>query len=169
MPKKGSRKRASTARFQVIKFNANLALTTLGSTTVLTQVLSALSQDFYAVSADCRWAIRGLTAGEGPLVVGYANSDLSVTEIAEGLDASPSSESDIIARERTRRPVRSAGTFSGVATEEVLNNGKPIRTKLKFNLANSLEVNAWIRNESGAVLTTGAVLEMQGKIYGYWR
>ncbi len=162
-----SRRRSS--RFQVIKFNANRALTTLADTVVVSQVLTALSQDFFAIAADCRWAIRGLTAGEGPLNVGYHNSDLSVTEITESLDASPTSESDIIARERTRRPVRSAGTFSGATTEEVLNNGKPIRTKLRFNLANSLEVSAFIRNESGAPLSTGAVVEMQGKIYGHWR
>ncbi len=163
--------RGHGGRFQAIPFNNQQALSTLAEGVVLTTGLTALAQDFFAVSADVQVSFRGATALEGPIGFGFANSDLSVTEIAEALDASPSSESDIIARERARRPVRRIGRVSDMHAGggEGFNDGNPKRIQLRFNLANSLEVNGWVRNQSGAALTTGAIMEWQGKIYGYWR
>ena len=159
----------SRSRFQVIPVQVQIALSTLGSDVVISNNLSSLAQDAYAISADLSWSIRGHTAGEGPITVGLHNSDLSVTEVAEGLDASPTSESDIVARERARRPIRTTGVFAGLLTEEHLNDGKPIRTPLRFNLAGSLEVAAYARNQSGGALTTGTVVEINGQIYLNWR
>jgi len=167
--KTNPRKRGHGGRFQAIPFNANTALSTLADGTVLTTVLTALVQDFFAVSADVSVSFRGRTDTEGPLQFGFANSDLSLVEIGEALDASPSSESDIIARERIRRPVRRIGRVSPALADQSWNDGNPKRVQLRFNLANSLEVNGWVRNQSGANLTTGAIIEWQGTIYGYWR
>ncbi len=162
--------RKGRGRFQALPINAQTALTTLADATVIKTVLTQLSQDFFALSADLSVKFRGATPAEGPLTFGVANDDLSVAEIGEALDAVVTSESDIIARERARRPVRRLGFVNDM--DELgadWNNGNPKRIKLKFNLANGIEIAGWIRNQSGATLTTGAIIEWQGTIYGYWR
>ncbi len=169
MARKRATGRKRRSRFQAIPVNANLALTTLADTVVLGQVLTALSQDAWAISAKLTYALRGLTAGQGPLRVVLFSNDLSVAEVGEALDASPVSESDRVARERASRPVRQVGMFAGDATEETLNDGKPISTKLNWAIANSSEINMGIRNESGAPLTTGAVVEVNGFVFINWR
>ncbi len=166
---KYSQYKRKSNRFQAIRINTNLALLTLADTTVLLAAVTALSQDAWVHSCDLTWAIRGLTAGQGPIRVGITTNALTVGQIGEALDASPASESDIVARERGSRPVRNAGQFSGVATEEVLFDGRLRRIKCKFALANSLELAMWARNESGAPLTTGAVIEVSGNAYISWR
>ncbi len=169
------KRRASHARFkgrfQAIRFNAQTALSTLADAAVLQTVLTSLAQDFYAVSADVFIGFRGATALEGPITFGFNNGDLSVTEVTETLDATVTSESDIIAKERLRRPVRRIGKVSDMHAGggEGFNDGKAKRVKLHFNLANSIQIEGWVRNQSGAALTTGAIVEWQGTIYGYWR
>ncbi|MFQ0997904.1 hypothetical protein [Gilliamella sp. CG33] len=168
MAKKG-KGRGRRSRFQVVRVNTNLALLTLADTIVLSADITAITQSAYMISADLTWAVRGLTAGEGPIEVGLASADLTDVEIAEALDASPVNESDIIARERTRRPVRHVGVFAGVLTEETLNDGKKIRSKVKMAMGEGTDLEMYARNESGANLTTGAVIEVAGKVYLNWR
>ncbi len=164
-------KRRRNSRFQAIRFNAQTALSTLADATVLQTVLTSLAQDYYAVSADVSVSFRGATALEGPIQFGFNNGDLSVSEVAECLDAAITSESDIIAKERLRRPVRRIGRVNDMHAGggEGFNDGKMKRVKLGFSLANSIEIEGWVRNQSGAPLTTGAIIEWQGTIYGYWR
>jgi len=159
-------------RFAVIKFRNQLALSTLASDSLLKVTLTGLAQDFYCQSVDALWSLRDATVDQGPITIGYANGDLSVTEIIESLDSNPVSESDIVAQERARRPVRYAGQFPGAesANEDlVLNDGRMMRTKLAIMLNEGVELEGWARNESGAALTGSAVIEVRGKIYGYWK
>ncbi len=124
--------------------------------------------EFFVVSVDLQWSISGHTVGEGPVIFGIANDDLNAAEIAEALDASPQSMADIVARERARRPVRLVGAFTGQTPASQFNDGRVKRTKLKTMLANSVEIAAWWRNESGSALTTGTTVDVFGKVYGYW-
>lgn len=155
--------------FQAIPFTGQLALLTLATDVVLTgAIIGNFLRSFFGISVDCTWALRGGTNTEGPIQVGFAHSDLSVSEVAEALSAEVVDPSDIIARERSRRPVRRSGVFPGISTQGVLNDGKVIRTKLKFSMSIAKTLNIWALNQSGATLTTGAVLEVQGVIYGRW-
>lgn len=162
-------KRRTNKNFGVVTFRNASALGTLADNTLQTATMTALAQDFYCASVDCLWAIRDATITDGPITCGFANGDLSSTEITEALDANPTSQSDIIAIERTRRPVRYAGQFDLAETDTVLNDGRRMRTKLKIMLNEGVELVAWVRNESGKSLETGAVLEISGKIYGNWK
>ncbi len=146
-----------------------LPLATLADEAVFKAALTTLGiTKFRVISSDLMWVINGLTAQEGPLIVGISNSDLSTTEIKEALDANPNSQADIIAIERNKRPVRRSGVFVGLATDDVLNNGKPIRTRLHTILDEGKELDAWCRNKSGATLTTGATVHAFGTVYGFW-
>ena len=175
MPKRAGKptyfpgRRGRSKNFFASKVEANLTLSTLADNTVLSATLLDLTQDAFLISADLTWAVRNLTAGQGPIQLGYANSGLTDTEIGEALAASPNSQDDLVAIERTRRPVREAGSFNGLNTEEVLNNGNLLRTKLKFVVTSARDLDIWAKNRSGAPLTTGALINVSGKVYGNWK
>lgn len=91
-------RRRSNRNFVAIPFTAAVALGTLGSGGVISGDLlgSALGEDLYILSIDGQWAVRSITAGEGPLQVGFAHDDLSTTEIGEYLTAELTDPDDII-------------------------------------------------------------------------
>ncbi len=64
--------------------------------------------------------------------------------------------------------MRQVGQFPAFETHEVLNDGKVIRTKFRTVLEAGIELGVWARNKSGVALTTGAVVRLSGRIYGYW-
>ncbi len=165
----GRRKR--NVNFSVMKFDFNRTLATLAldGLTSINVLGTNLARPAYAISIDTYWTLRGLTAGEGPLEVGYAHSDLSTTEIGEALIAEVTSPGEIIEREQASRPVRMAGMFSGIGTNEVLNDGKPTRRRLGFTLNEGQNVLMWVKNISSAnPMTTGAQIRGIGKLYVRW-
>jgi len=168
--RKKSRSMNQRSGFQAIPFTAQLALSTLGDAVVLkgTVLSGNFGRDFFAISCEGYWSLRGGTAGEGPITVGYAHDDLAVGEIAENLVAEPLDPDDIIAQERSRRPVRKSGKFPGLATNESLNDGKKIRNRLRFSIGSGHALAFWAQNNSGAALTGGQVIDIDGVLYGRW-
>ncbi len=166
---KGRRKGSYRTRLVVLPINAQITLSTLADGIIITaDMIAALTEDFYLLSVDLSWALLEATAGEGPLQVGVAMGDLTVSEILESVTASPTGPDDIIAIERGRRPVRLSGAFSGLNTEEVLDDGHMIRTRCKFMLYDGKSLKAWVLNRSGAALTTGSLVRVTGRAYGRW-
>lgn len=129
---------------------------------------STFAEDIYCLSMDYMADIREHTAAEGPLQLGVCHGDLTTTEVGECLDAELLDPSDIIARERARRPVRNLGFFHGKDTDENLNNGIKKRQQLKFRVDNGHVLEIWLRNKSGAQLTTGTIVHVVGTLYGRW-
>ncbi len=152
---------------QKLVYSASLALVTTTSNSVVSVALSDTVDDsVYAISLDARLALRNHTAGEGPIVVGVAHSDYTAAEVEECLEAVASwDRGDKIALEQAARKVRTIGTFSGVATEETINQGMPIRTRLGFMLELGTTLDWWAWNKSGATLTTGSVVEANGQVW----
>ncbi len=166
------RSRKNRKGFVAIPFNASVALATLADNTVLATNMfgSNYGEDLYIISVDATWHIDALTDGQGPIPVGYSHSDLTVAEIGEALSAELTDPDNIIQKERARRPVRRAGAFQGkVGGNETLNDGNLIRTQIKFTVGNDFQLQFWAVNRSGAVLTTGATLRINGTLYGRWR
>ncbi len=161
--------------FVAINFNASLGLAGLADNTVTTVTLldAALGEDLYVLSIDASWAILNGIDGEGPIAVGFAHSDLIGTEILEALEVELTDPDDIIARERSRRPVRRAGMFREAGTghlAEVLNGGNLIRTKMRFSVGDGHNLDAWALNRGNANLSGGSqTLEIEGTIFGRWQ
>ncbi len=175
MARKNHSRKRNRRGFVTIKFETALSPSTLANgSTLQTGLLGAvLAEDLYVISIDAEWSARGQVAGEGPLRVGFAHSDLSATEISECLDVSMTDPDNIIDRERARRPVREAGVFRGVADaaeDQVLNDGKSIRTRMGFMIGDGHNPAMWVRNKSGASLsnTNALVIDCNGRIYGRW-
>ncbi len=167
MPKKRSTRKGKP--LVAIRVQNQVALTTLADSTVISVTLATLTAKFYAISAKLMWSIRGKTANEGPLMLGLSHGDLSVTEIKEALEADLAIPDDIIARERTRRPIRDVGYFMGNdQAQEHLNNGLQVKTPLRFALSDNKTIVGFIYNQSGGALTTGSIVEVTGTIFGKW-
>lgn len=168
MPKKGGGRNRRKVRLVFLPVQTTLALSTLGDNTVLKGSLLTLNEDFFFLGAKLLWTKRDGTTGQGPIKVGLANDDLSVGEIAEAISASPTSPDDIIAIERSRRPVRTVGAFPQIATDEVLNNGVEVKTTLRITIGDTVGLALWAMNRSGAPLATGTVIGIEGIVYGKW-
>ncbi len=111
------------------------------------------------------WGLRNGTPGEGPITFGLAHSDLSAAEIEEYLENTAGwFESDIIAQlvNQRGRWIKRVGSFPLVAADEVLNNGNPKVTRLGFAVNEDEGLGVWIRNASGAILTTGGNITTEG-------
>ncbi len=153
-----------------IPFEHVLSLSTLGDNTIVkSEIIPAqMATGFYAISADISVVLRDATPGEGPISFGLAHGDLSTSEIVEALQAEVFDPSDIIARERARRPVRLLGQFPVLSADEALNHGDKQRLPLRFKVHQNNQVTSWALNKSGGTLTTGAQIEMIGVLYGRW-
>lgn len=149
--------------------NVTLALGTLASGSAITGGLTGLADNFWFQSGDLSWSLDNHTAGQGPILVGLANGDLSAAEIVESINAVPAARSDIINRELARRPVRRVGAFDAVNSGEKLFDGRTERQTIKMFCSVGVELNAYAFNASGSTLTTGSQLRIFGVLYGSWR
>lgn len=166
MPKKRSYRK-------IVVIPTQVSLTTTGVANNIVEKGSGFSfgERFYVTSVKGSWSIRGNTVGEGPILVGFCHGDLSTTEVAEALSASPTDPDDTTAMEQASRPVRRVGKFSSLSIDEVLADGREIKTKIKFRypIGAGHRLDIWMQNRTGAILTGGAVITFDGLIFGYWR
>ncbi len=163
------RRGRSRRNFVTIPFTGGLSLGTLGDEAVVKGApIAAFGEDFYLISVDLQISGRGQTDTESPLQVGFAHGDLTATEIEECLQAEVTDPDDIIAKERSRRPVRTAGMLRVSDTESVLDGGRTQRIRGGFVIGNDHSFSTWCANRSGSTLTTGAVIEFSGNLYGRW-
>lgn len=156
--------------FQAIPFNHTLGPTGTSNEGCDTAAIITFGEDIYVISVDAviSWTDWAGTT-ELPCDVGFAHGDLSATEIAEAVNAEVTDPDDIIARERARRPVRVAGVLAENAVQGVLNDGEPVRTRLKFSIGDGHSLAFWLINRSGTTLTGTPLVEITGTIYGRWQ
>jgi len=144
-----------------------MALGTLANVDAVSEIFAGIADGrVWLLSHKGTWALRDLTPGEGPISVGLAHSDYSDTEIEEWIEATAGwNEGDKIAQERSKRKIRLVGVFDGALESARLNDGNPIKTPLKFYVEEGQSLRVWAYNQSGAVLTTGAVLVVNGSTF----
>ncbi len=163
-------RRRRRRRLIVLKSEDSITLGTLGNNIVVKQVNAfTIQKDFYCVSMDVWADVRALVEGEVPIKLGLASADLTTPEIEEALDANMIDPGDVIAEERTRRPVRTIGRFSGGVSRDIgMNDGKATRTKVRILFREDKGMALWAQNKSGFSLTTGATITFQVNYYGFW-
>ncbi len=147
-----------------IRLNSVPGLSTTADKIALIASLTIASDEEYrALSVKLAWAVRDLTAGEGPFFVGLAHGDYTAVEVEEWFEAAAAiSRGDKIANEKNSRLCRMVGVFNGLLTNESLNDGKPITTKLNWHIPEGKTLNIWVYNDSGGAFTTGANLPVSG-------
>ncbi len=154
--------------------NSTLALSTLADNIVIKEDIqsSAFTRRIRIISAKLNVTVRGHTPGEGPYTFGLSHSDYAVAEIAEATDTSVISSSEKIANERAGRLVRKVGTFRGSEALEELRGeqgGEFTKTRLNWPIEEDFDLSYWVQNRSGASLTTGTLVEVDGTLFGVWQ
>lgn len=154
---------------KVVRVSGAIALLTLADVTLLAGSITNVSDEAYRVfSVKATYALRDFTQGEGPLEVGIAHGDYTDAEIEEWREATAAiSRGDEIAREQMNRKCRHVGTFgldSG-GDASVLNDGRPIKTRLNWVIATGDTVKVWIYNRSGGPLTSGSEVVVAGSAF----
>ncbi len=149
-----------------VRISSTPILGTLVDQTALIGTLSIASDNEYrALSMNMTYSVRENTAGEGPIHVGLCHGDYTAAEVEQWFESTASiSRGDLIANEQANRRCRQVGTFNGLASEESLNDGKPIRTKLNWVIPEGKTLNAWLYNDSGANLSGGAKVPIMGDL-----
>lgn len=166
-------KRRSKSRkgFVTIPFRAAISLGALDVAIVIKDDLfgNPFGEDIYVLSIDAVWTLEDHTARDASLTVGFCHDDLATAEVEECLTAELTDPDDIIQKERARRPVRMAGKFNGLLTEETLNDGKFIRTPMRMSIGNDHDIGVWAQNTSQTIWTSGSRLKIEGRVYGRWQ
>ena len=154
--------------FRALKVDFENTLLTLADEAYVGADLSTtVDRTVYLFNLKVTAALRGLTAGEGPLHLIVAHSNYNDTQVIEWFQSVGSWDSgDMISNERARRKCRLIATFSGNETEEVPNDGLPISVKLGFPVQDGETLQFGMYNESTATLTTGASIMIKGFAFG---
>ncbi len=140
--------------------------TTANNTVVATNLTDVLDEEAFLISVKATWSIRSLTAGEGPLLVGLAHSDYTAAEVEEWVENTGSWErGNMVQQEIARRKIRQVGVFDGQSATEKLENGVKITTPCKWGLITGDSIKFWVYNKSGAALTTGAFVSVDGMAF----
>ncbi len=153
-------------RLREVRTTLAFSLGTLAALTVITGQLTGNADGAYRIiSGSLTWGVQGMTAGDGPITVGYAHNDYTVTEIKEAIESASSiSIGNKVENERSQRLVRRIGQLT--AEEPTLNDGRPLKTRLNWAIPIGTNVALFAYNDdAGAPLTTGAVVHTNGSIW----
>lgn len=127
----------------------------------------------FVSSIKATWALKdlALSPDDGPVLVGLAHGDYTAAEIEQVIENAGSwDEGDLVNQEVGKRKVRIVGTFraTGVAAEAaqtfVLNEGRPITTKMGWILTTGKGIDFWAYNQGTGALVAGAFLHIYGHV-----
>ncbi len=145
------------------------SLDTLAAATLVSATLTATMTESGRISSIiANWNLSDFVdaAGDGPILVGYAHSDYTDAEISAAVTNTGNwDRGDKIQEEIGRRLVRTIGQFgsNGVAlSNETLNDGRPVKTKLNWGLTTGDTLKLWAFNQGSSALGTGSSIEVQG-------
>ncbi len=150
----------------------DLSLGTLAALTGIRQAFGSVVAERTLISSlVARYSLQGMTPGDniGPIMVGIAHGDYSLSEIEAYIEQTTGwSEGDLVSQEISSRKIRRIGVFEsavagGTGGITVLNDGKPIKTKLNWILISGQSIAVWAYNMgSGALATTDPNVQLQG-------
>ncbi len=157
-----------------VRSSAQLALGTLAANVAVTGSVFAdpVGRPYRLISMIASWTLEDFNDDEGPVICGYAHGDYTATEIKECIEAGGSiNVGNKVEAERANRLVRIVGTFGGSGVQNavvdlVINDGKPIKTRLNWLIPIGQTFNMFAYNDSSvANLTTGTLLKINGTAY----
>lgn len=165
----GSRRRR---RYVKGSIDHKLELSTLaGSTVIGSQNTDSVEENSWLSSVKAAWSLNDVTIADsvGPVLVGFAHSDYTDTEIEEWIENGNSwSEGNLVGQEIAKRKIRQVGVFNtraGAATSSwmTLEDGRMITTKAGFLLFSDDSLRWWAYNMgASAFSTTSPELRVQG-------
>jgi len=132
-------------------------------------VADAVSEKAYCTSVNLSWSLANFipTANAGPILVGIAHSDYTAAEIEEWIENLFSwNQGDKVQQEVAGRLIRRVGVLTpageGLLLSTTLNDGKPVRTKAKWQLVTGQTIALWYYNMGSVALAGDSVVETVG-------
>ncbi len=172
MAKRKGRRGRKFRRYIRGAIDRTITATTLGAATLVgVDNADTVTERTYVSSVVIQWGMRDYTPilDVGPMIVGIAHSDYSDAEVEAWLENTTAwSEGDLVSQEVGKRKCRIVGQFEvdsaeAVATNHVLNDGKPLKTKCGWVLNTGQTLRYWVYNKgSQAVATTAPDITMVG-------
>ncbi len=153
------------------RIDHSFALGTLAGNTLIGSLVSdSVTETAWASSIRCTYALDQFTPGtdDGPITVGVAHGDYSDAEVESWLEIQGNwDQGKLVEQEIGRRKCRIIGTFDGPrdALDAVrLNEGRPITTKLGWQLSTGQSLRFWAYNNGISTLaTTDPTVHVLGK------
>ncbi len=158
----------------LIRESTSLDLGTLGAVTAIkADAALVIGDDFRLLKSEIMATLeRDLGGTDEAVLIGIADNELSVAEIAECLVANgPIDRNDNLANERAMRPVWIIGQFRGVGAVETIHMGLPIIHKGKpWTFSNPEGWTFFAFNPTGAALadTNTPEVKLFATHYGVW-
>ncbi len=168
--KKGTHRRRPKGRYIKGNVDEGLSLGTLAGQTLVSATFDETAEERTLISSmKAVYSLANMTPGAtiGPIMVGVAHSDYSDAEIEAVIEQAQSwNEGDKIGQEIAKRLVRTVGIFEvpdDAADAVVLNDGKPVYTRLGWILTTGKTLKLWSYNLGAAALaTTDPTVRAQG-------
>lgn len=126
---------------------------------------STLTEDFRLIKVELSAAVQNLTDNDGPVMIGLADNELTIAEIAECLQADVTDRNDRLEDEKATRPVWILSTY--IHGSEIANNGLPIEKTIRWTFSNTEGFCLFAYNASNSTNTTGDVVH-HAKYFGVW-
>ncbi len=146
-----------------------LGLSTLAAKTLTSINFSDASAERVLISSIVgAWSMGDFppASTDGPIMVGLAKGDYSSAEIEEFVEQTTSwNRGDEISQEVGRRKVKIVGVLRSTSASEVqsvLNDGKPIKTKLNWTMLDGTFIKMWAYNMGDSALTGNAQIHLGG-------
>ncbi len=143
--------------------------TLAGSTAILSANVDAVNERTWVSSMSATWTMSGYTVADnvGPIEVGVAHGDYSLTEIEEWIELNTGwDETNLISREVATRKIKRVGVFEappGGGLGAAVLYDRTIRTKLGWILTQGQTIQYWAYNMgTGAVATTLPNVHVRG-------
>ncbi len=170
LAKRGRGRKRSMGRYLRGTINEGGALGTLGAKVAVGTVFDeTVNERTRVTSIEAIYTLSNYTpiALAGPILIGIAHSDYSDAEIEEWIETTGSwNEGDLVQLEVAGRKIRRIGVFDtpdAVTDSAVLNDGKPIKTKLNWILNQGQGLKQWAYNTGQVALaTTDPIVSIDG-------
>ncbi len=168
--KHGKGRRKSFKNYIPGNVQLDIVLTTLAAGTGVLTSTDLVDDTTRISSVVATYSLEDFTdgAGIGPIICGVAHSDYSLAEVEAYIELTTGwSQADMVSREISARRIRKIGVFAtdgGGTTVSVLNDGRPIKTKLNWEVSEGQGLNFWAYNTgSNAIATTVPRVHVEGK------
>ncbi len=168
MPRKSGRRRPQWSRYLRGQIDFRMPTGALAAGAVAAQTNGdTLLETARVSSVVATYSMGNFTplADRGPAHFGIAHSDYTGPEIQNWITAAASwDQGDLVAKEVADRLIRRIGTFDNpdaVTDTSVFNDGRPVKTRLNWQLRTGQAVRFWMFN-SGEVDFIQSDLHVQG-------
>jgi len=164
------RRRRSRGRYIKGNIEETLSLSTLASSTLISEDFDeTVNEKTFVSSIVATYVWDNFTNdADGPLIFGVAHSDYTDAEIEAVIEASASwNTGDLVAQEVGRRKIRKIGSFAPDQAASAnlgdwrFNDGKPVKTKLNWQLMTGQTLSLWAYNK-GNTLGGSSLIRMDG-------